>query len=149
MTAVATAAVGGLLNRCWLFLSSDRALWGFRGLYVAFYAGAFVVYRRAIHNIDNTYTSFKSGVTFGLSNEEKDAARKKCRRKIHTVLARGAAFGLLHWATSSALAVLPLLVSMAHDACVLVEDDDFVDALTGKPPRHPDTIPRSPSGRLM
>jgi hypothetical protein len=73
----------------------------------------------------------------------------ECAPDIVYVSARGAAFGLLHWATSSALAVLPLLVSMGHDACVLVEDDDFVDALTGKPPRHPDTIPRSPSGRLM
>ena len=115
-------------------------------VYLTFYLGCWYIYRRTHRNIDDTYTSYKSDVAYGMSNVEKNAARVRARKSINSIAARCLISGMLHWRTSY---LFPLVLSILTDMCAVVDNPEFKDVLEGIPPKKPEGIPRSPSGRLM
>ena len=81
-----------------------------------------------------------------MSNVEKNEARTRARNSINSIAARCLVSGMLHWRTSY---LFPLVLSILTDMCAVFDNSEFKDVLEGKPPKKPDGIPRSPSGRLM
>jgi hypothetical protein len=123
-----------------------HALIAIRGLHFAFYFCSMLIYRRAISNIDNTYTSFTSKNDFGMSNTEKAAARISAKSTINTMLWRGAISFFVHWRSTY---IIPIVVSIAFDICNLVGNESFYAVITNRPLKKPHNIPRSQSGRLI
>ena len=117
-----------------------------RGLHVVFYVGSMYIYRKAIKNIDNTYTSFTSKNNFGMSNTEKAAARISAKSTINSIIFRGFLSGLFHWRSSY---ILPLVVALVIDICSLIDNETFYGVVTQTPLKKPHQIPRSQSGRLI
>ncbi len=135
--------VGGLLTA---LINDRRMINATRIGYVSFYLAAWYIFRKTISNIDDTYTSYKGNVEFGMSNNEKTAARNRARSSIQSISIRGLISGFLHYRTSY---LFPLVLSVLTDAFCVLDNEDFRDVLDGQPPKKPNQIPRSPSGRLM
>lgn len=136
--------VGGLFFST--LIKDERMINASRVCYVSFYVAAWWIFRKTIKNIDDSYTSYKGNVEYGLSNNEKTAARNRARSSIQSISIRGLISAVLHYRTGY---LFPLVLSMLTDAFCVFDNEDFRDVLDGKPPRKPNNIPRSPSGRLM
>ena len=127
-------------------INDKRMINATRVCYISFYLASWYIFRKTIKRIDDTYTSYKGNVGFGMSNNEKTAARNRARSSIQFITIRGLISGILHYRTSY---LFPLVLSVLTDAFCVFDNEDFRDVLDGKPPKKPENIPRSPSGRLM
>ncbi len=135
--------VGGVLASV---INDRRIITGTRIFFFSFYVATWYIFRKTIANIDETYTSYKGNVDFGMSNNEKTAARNRARSSIQSISIRGLISGFLHYRTSY---LFPLVLSVLTDAFCVLDNEDFRDVIDGQPPKKPNNIPRSPSGRLM
>ena len=124
-----------------------------RSSIVIFVSFGVYIYFFVKKNIDETYTSYKSGVEYGLSNVEKSISRKDAKYTLRSMFVGIALVVALHIVLEEIWPCFfgPIIVIL----CIL-SNSDYVDSLTRgyirKLPRSPSgklCIPRSTSGRLM
>ena len=119
----------------------------FRLAFILAFAAAIILYYLVKVNIDETYTSYKSGVEYGLSNIEKSIARKESRCTIRIILICFAIMLFIQWQTNH---LWPFLLGPVISVTVISENSYFMDFVQkGYIRKNPTFLPRSQSGRLM
>lgn len=97
------------------------------------------IYYMVKRYIDDSYTSYKSGVDYGLSNTEKSNARRCAKSLIKNIICISALLLLLHWCTNT---LTPILISILYNFLAIYKNEDYASALQMRPPRKPKDIPR-------
>ena len=134
-------------------ISSETFTLIVRSLVVVFVSLGLYIYFFVRKHIDETYTSYKSGVDYGLSNVEKISSRKDAKLTLLYMFGGVAFLVALHLVLQELWPCFfgPIVVII----CIL-SNNDYIDSLVRgyikKMPRSTSgrlVIPRSTSGRLM
>ena len=108
---------------------------------------SFLVHLYIQRSINDTYTSFKSGVEYGLSNVEKVASRMASRDTFRMICIINALLVVLHLYFGE---MWPCCFSPVFMVTCFLDNNDYVSIFTkGRIKRRPVGFPRSTSGRLI
>lgn len=110
---------------------------------------AFLLYKRVIWKINESYTSYRGDNDYGYTNVEKAEIRAEVTRIYRVLLFRAILAGLVHYLFLQW--VTPLLVTSTLGFGTLLNNPHFVDIFWNpfKLKRPVGFIPRSVSGRLL
>ena len=89
--------------------------------------------------IDDSYTSYKSGVDYGFSNSEKSMARKELKNSINKILFSFALFMGCFYISGY---VISLVVGFVINMLIFIQNKFFFSAVRGELPKKPEKIPR-------
>ena len=90
--------------------------------------------------IDDSYTSYKSGVDYGFSNSEKSMARKELKNSIIKILFSSALLMVIFYISGY---VISLVVCFVINTLIFIQNKFFVSAVRSELPKKPEKIPRS------
>ena len=89
--------------------------------------------------IDDSYTSYKSGVDYGFSNSEKSMARKELKNSINKILFSSALFMGCFYISGY---VISLVVCFVVNMFIFIQNKFFFSAVRSELPKKPEKIPR-------
>jgi hypothetical protein len=89
--------------------------------------------------IDDSYTSYKSGVDYGFSNSEKSMARKELKNSINKILFSSALFMGCFYISGY---VISLVVCFVINMSIFIQNKKIFSAVRGELPKKPEKIPR-------
>ena len=128
-------------------LLGDTEIFYFRTLVLVCLPFSFATYLYVKRNIDNTYTSYKSGVDYGLSNLEKVASRTAAKSTFWKICITNFLLLAIHFYLGETWPCCfgPVVVV----TCFLDNNEYLSIFVKGHIKKPPVGIPRSTSGKLM